>query len=90
VTRLFIDTNVRFPFSVMDLLLALSEDSVITVIWSDALLDKWERVIVRQHQRTPETAASVTSAIPEFFADGKVARQYALVTRGARVGETVR
>jgi predicted nucleic acid-binding protein len=72
VTRVFIDTNVLFPFSVMDLLLALSEDSVITVIWSDALLDEWERVIVRQHQRTPETAASVTAAIREFFADGKV------------------
>jgi hypothetical protein len=57
--RVFVDTNVLFPFSVMDLFLALSEDGIHTVIWTDALLDEWERVIVREHQRTPATAASV-------------------------------
>lgn len=66
------DTNVLFPFSVMDLLLALSEDSVHTVVWTDALLDEWERVIVDQHRRTPETAAAVIGAIRSFFADSKV------------------
>jgi predicted nucleic acid-binding protein len=72
VQRIFVDTNVLFPFSVMDLLLGLSEDGVHTVLWSNALLDEWERVIVREHQRTPETAASVTAAIRTFFADDKV------------------
>lgn len=66
------DTNVLFPFSVMDLLLALSEDGVHTVVWTDALLDEWERVIVEEQRRSPETAASITSAIRSFFADSKV------------------
>ena len=35
----FADTNVLFPFSIMDLLLALSEDRLHTVLWTDALLD---------------------------------------------------
>ncbi len=72
MNRVFVDTNVLFPFSVMDLLLALSEGSVHTVIWTDVLLDEWERVIVRQHQRSVATAASVTAAIREFFADSKI------------------
>lgn len=61
--RVFVDTNVLFPFSVMDVLLALSEDGVHEVIWTDALLDEWEEVIVREQKRTVETAASVAAAI---------------------------
>jgi hypothetical protein len=34
----FIDTNVLFPFSVMDLMLALTEDGIHGVMWSDDLL----------------------------------------------------
>ena len=74
MARVFADTNVLFPFSVMDLLLALSEDGIHDVIWTDALLDEWERVIVREQQRTAATAASVTAAIREYFADSKVER----------------
>ncbi len=70
--RVFVDTNVLFPFSVMDLVFALSEDSVHTVVWSDALLDEWERVIVGEHRSSPDTAASATAAIREFFADSRV------------------
>lgn len=33
----FADTNVLFPFCVMDLLLALTEDGVHELIWTDAL-----------------------------------------------------
>lgn len=46
--RVFIDTSVLFPFSILDLMLALTEDSVHEVIWSQALLAEWERVIVRE------------------------------------------
>lgn len=70
--RIFVDTSVLFPFSVMDLFLALSEDGVHQVLWTDELLDEWERVIVREHRRSAETAASITSAIREFFADGRI------------------
>jgi hypothetical protein len=59
--RIFVDTNVLFPFSVMDLLLALSEDGIHEVIWTETLLDEWEEVIVREHHRTAESAASITA-----------------------------
>lgn len=73
--RVFADSNVLLPFSVMDLLLALSEDGVHEVIWTDDLLDEWERVIVREHKRSPASAAQITSAVREFFADSKVERE---------------
>lgn len=72
--RIFADTNVLFPFSVMDLLLALTEDGLHELIWTDALLSEWEDVIVREHRRTKETAVGVTTAIREFFADSKIER----------------
>ncbi len=72
VRRVFVDTSVLFPFSVMDLFLALSEDGVHQVLWTDELLEEWERVIVREQSRTPETARSVTAAIREFFADCRI------------------
>jgi predicted nucleic acid-binding protein len=72
VARVFVDTNVLFPFSVMDLLLALTEDSVHEVIWTEALLGEWERVIVREHKRTPDTAAAIKAAIRDFFAESEV------------------
>jgi hypothetical protein len=72
--RFFADTNVLFPFSIMDLLLALTEDGVHEFIWTDALLDEWEDVIVREGKRTPESAASITSAVRDFFDDCKVER----------------
>lgn len=74
VRRVLVDTSVLFPFSVMDLMLALSEDAVHQVPWTDDLLDEWERVIVREQQRSAETAASVTAAVREFFADCRIDR----------------
>lgn len=70
--RIFVDTNVLFPFAIMDLLLALSEDGVHEVIWSESLLQEWERVIVREQRRSPASAASITAAIREFFDDSEV------------------
>ena len=72
--RVFADSNVLFPFSVMDLRLALSEDSDHDVIWTDDLLNEWERVIVREHKRSPKSAAQITNAVRGFFADSKVQR----------------
>ena len=74
MAAVFADTNVLFPFSIMDLLLALSEDRLHTVLWTDALLDEWEDVIVREQQRTPDTAASLAAAVREFFAADKIER----------------
>jgi len=38
--KIFADTNVLFPFSVMDLLLALTEDGLHELLWTEALLDE--------------------------------------------------
>ena len=70
--RVFVDTNVLFPFSVMDLMLALTEDSVHEVLWTRALLTEWERVIVREQRRSAASAAAITAAIREYFADSEV------------------
>ncbi len=56
MNRIFADTNVLFPFSVMDLLLALSEDGLHELIWTEALLDEWQDVILREHKRTKKAA----------------------------------
>lgn len=70
--RVFVDTSVLLPFSVMDLLLALTENGLQQVVWTDELLDEWERVIVREHRRSPTSAASVTAAIREVFDDMRI------------------
>lgn len=72
MTRVFVDTNVLFPFAVMDLMLALTEDGVHEVLWTQALLAEWERVIVREQRRSAASAAAITAAIREYFADSEV------------------
>lgn len=72
MARVFADTNVLFPFSLMDLMLALSQDRIHTLIWSDQLLDEWERVIVREQQRPPQAAAAITAAIREYFPESRI------------------
>jgi excisionase family DNA binding protein len=69
VARVFVDTNVLFPFSVMDLMLALTENGIHDVMWTDALLDEWERVIVQGQRRSPDAAAAITATVRQFFAD---------------------
>lgn len=65
--RVFIDTSELFPFTIMDVLLTLAEDLLFTWTWTDELLDEWEHVIVREGERTPETAASVAAAVRTHF-----------------------
>ncbi|GIH71858.1 PIN domain-containing protein [Sphaerimonospora thailandensis] len=72
MARVFIDTNVLFPFSLMDLMLALTEDSVHTMVWTDHLLEEWERVIVREQRRSTPSASRICAAIREFFEDTRI------------------
>lgn len=72
VDRVFIDTNELFPFTVMDLLLTLSEDRLLDWVWTDEALDEWERVIVRERRRSPEAARSVSAAIRQGFASTRL------------------
>jgi predicted nucleic acid-binding protein len=56
----------------MDLMLALTEDGIHDVMWSDDLLDEWERVIVRERHRSPDAAAAISATIRQFFADTRI------------------
>lgn len=57
--RVFIDTSELYPFTVMDVLLTGSEELLFTWVWSDELLEEWERVIVEGGVRTRRSAQSV-------------------------------
>ncbi len=71
--RLYLDTNVLFPMTLMDLMLSMAEDFHHDILWSDFLLAEWERVIVREQRRTPEQASAITSAIRQaFLPDGSL------------------
>jgi predicted nucleic acid-binding protein len=70
--RVFVDTNVLFPFSVMDVMLALTENFIHEIVWSERLLAEWERVIVREGRRSAESAAAVAQAVRRFFADCEI------------------
>lgn len=72
MARVLADTNVLFPFSLMDLMLALSQDRIHTLIWSERLLDEWERVIVRERHRSPQAAAAIAAAIREYFPENRI------------------
>lgn len=71
--RIYPDTNVLFPMTIMDLLLSMAEDFHHDIIWTDYLLAEWERVIIRDKRRTPEQATAITNAIRDAFAGGRVA-----------------
>jgi predicted nucleic acid-binding protein len=72
MARVFVDTNVLFPFSLMDLMLSLAEDYVHDMIWSDRLLDEWQRVIVREGHRSDAAATLIAGHIRAGFADSHV------------------
>lgn len=72
IDKVFIDTSELFPFTIMDLLLTLAEQFVFTWVWTDDLLDEWERVIVQTKHRTPESAKSVTNAVRAYFESGLI------------------
>lgn len=70
--RLYLDTNVLFPMTLMDLMLSMAEDFHHDILWTDFLLDEWERVIVREKRRTPDQAGAITAAIRQTFPDGRI------------------
>lgn len=58
--------------ALMDLLLSMAEDFHHEIVWSDFLLDEWERVIVSEKRRSTEQARAITAAIREAFLAGRV------------------
>jgi len=75
VERVYPDTNVLFPMTLMDLLLSMAEDYHHDIVWSDFLLEEWERVIVSEKRRTPEEARAISAAIRHAFPAGRVAAE---------------
>lgn len=69
---MFIDTNELFPFTIIDVLLTLSEDRLFDWVWTDELLAEWEEVIVRERHRSAESAGSVTAAVRRWFASTRL------------------
>jgi predicted nucleic acid-binding protein len=59
----------------MDVMLALTEDAVHEIVWSERLLAEWERVIVREERRTAASAAAVVRAVRRFFPDCEIGEQ---------------
>lgn len=59
--------------TLMDLMLSMAEDFHHDILWTDFLLDEWERVIVREKRRTPDQATAITAAIRHAFPDGRIA-----------------
>jgi hypothetical protein len=70
--RVFIDTSELFPYTIMDVLLTFAERLMFAWRWSEDLLDEWERVIVREGQRTPESASALAQAIRTHFASERI------------------
>jgi hypothetical protein len=56
----------------MDVLLTFSEHFLFTWVWTDELVEEWERVIVENEKRTPESARSVTAAVRDHFGAGRI------------------
>jgi hypothetical protein len=50
----------------------MAEDSLIDLVLTDRLLGEWERVIVREHHRTPEAAKKIADLIRTGFATSLV------------------
>lgn len=69
---MFIDTNELFPFTIMDVLLTLSEDRLLDWVWTDELLDEWERVVVRERHRSEDSARRIVEAVREGFASTRL------------------
>ena len=61
--RVFPDTSVCFPISVLDLLLRCDERDLHRIVLSEDLLRELERVWVRQGARSVGSPQAVTAAI---------------------------
>ncbi|MGB3412038.1 MAG: hypothetical protein WBA45_12670 [Microthrixaceae bacterium] len=72
--KVFPDTSVCFPISVLDLLLRCDERDLHRIVWSEDLLRELERVWVRQGARTVGSAQAVTAAIRSTFPDQRIDR----------------
>jgi predicted nucleic acid-binding protein len=74
IPRVLPDTNVCYPISLLDLILRCDEASLISVLWTDDLLDELARVWVRKGVRTKAAAARICAQIRVAFAGQDIPR----------------
>ena len=72
--RVFPDTNVCYPISLLDLVLRLDEAELHEIVWTDDLLDELAGKWVGKGARSPEAAVKVCDDIRAAFAGQDVAR----------------
>lgn len=75
LARVFLDTSICTPISVLDLMLRCDEHDLHRIAWTEDLLAELELVWVRQGARSAESARGITDSIPAAFADQEVPRQ---------------
>jgi predicted nucleic acid-binding protein len=70
--RVFPDTNVLFPMSLMDMVLTLDRVEAHRFVWSETLLAEWRRVVLRSRPESTPRVESVLTAIRTAFAATRV------------------
>ena len=73
--RVFPDTSVCFPISVLDLLVRCDERDLHRIVWSEDLLRELERIWVRQGARSVGSAQAASAAIRSAFPAQQVGRE---------------
>lgn len=63
MARVLADANVLFPFSLMDLMLALSQDRIRTLLWSEHLLEESLSRMAAEKRRPPMTTDDFLDAL---------------------------
>jgi hypothetical protein len=72
--RVLPDTNVCYPISLLDLILRCDEASLITVLWTEDLLNELERTWVRERARSASSASHICQQIRTAFAGQDIPR----------------
>ena len=72
--KVFPDTSVCFPISVLDLLLRCDERDLHRIVWSEDLLRELARFWVREGARSVVSWRAVTAAIRSTFPDQRIDR----------------
>lgn len=70
--RAVVDACVLYPFGVRDTLLALAEEELYDVLWSERILEEMRRNVVLDGRMTEEGAASTLRAMSTAFQDATV------------------
>jgi hypothetical protein len=74
IPRVLPDTNVCYPMSSLDLILRCDEASLLTVLWTEALLAELTRKWVEHNVRSEQACERICEQIRETFVGQDIAR----------------